>query len=321
MFDQTLMQRVKLATLAMQRYNWEQGTVAQAFLESGDLETAILMAHEAAYRQDSQGRCGQIGSSTACTDPCSIGETLIIAVEKTGDNMMKNALDRLIRWAVQDAPRNADGIVYHLDDAPEFWVDSFYMLPPFLARAGYIDEAVTQIDGYWKALFHEKYGLLSHIWDDRASRFVREDFWGVGNGWAMAGLIRVISLLPDEREDEREKLVGRLKRLLDSALLYQRSDGLFHDVLNRPDTFVETNFAQMMAYTIFRGVASGVLSRCYLAPARRMRAAALAKVDHYGLVRDVCGAPTFDRPGIAPEGQAFCLLMQSAWRDGDFEEV
>ena len=41
-------------------------------------------------------------------------------------------------------------------------------------------------------------------------------------------------------------------------------------------------------------------------------AAALAEVDCYGLVRNVCGAPTFDKPGVAPEGQAFHILMEAA---------
>ena len=38
------------------------------------------------------------------------------------------------------------------------------------------------------------------------------------------------------------------------------------------------------------------------------------KVDAHGLVQGVCGAPRFDRPGTAPEGQAFFLLMEAACR-------
>ena len=33
-------ERVKIATLGMQRYDWEQGTVGQAFLEMGELDLA-----------------------------------------------------------------------------------------------------------------------------------------------------------------------------------------------------------------------------------------------------------------------------------------
>ena len=48
--------------------------------------------------------------------------------------------------------------------------------------------------------------------------------------------------------------------------------------------------------------------------ADRMRTAARAKVDAHGLVQGVAGAPDFRHAGIAPEGQAFFLLMETAAR-------
>ena len=70
-------ERVKRALLSMQRHNWEQGVAAQAFLEAGDKDIAIAMAHEGAYRQHDDGRCCHIANSSACTDPCAVGEALI----------------------------------------------------------------------------------------------------------------------------------------------------------------------------------------------------------------------------------------------------
>ena len=46
-----------------------------------------------------------------------------------------------------------------------------------------------------------------------------------------------------------------------------------------------------------------------------MRMAVHTKVDKFGLVQGVCGAPNFDRPGTATEGQAFFLLMEAAYRE------
>ena len=308
----TVLEKVKRATLAMQRYSWEQGTVAQAFLEAGDTQTAILMAVEGANRQIEDGRCAQIGETAAVTDPCAIGEALVFACEQTGDADLLRARDRLYQWAVQDAPRNAEGIVYHLDHQPQFWVDSFYMLPPMLARGGYFSQALQQIDGYWKALFDEDKQLLSHIWDDGARRFIRKDAWGVGNGWAVAGMTRVIGMLPENYVEQKQKLIGRVKTILDAALRYQRSDGLFHDVLDNADSFREVNCGQMFAYAIYRGVKAGWLDAAYVEKAERIYAAVQAEVDRFGLVRNVCGMPTFDHPGVAPDGQACYILMESA---------
>ena len=111
----------------------------------------------------------------------------------------------------------------------------------------------------------------------------------------------------------------RICTLLDAAFRYQREDGAFHDVLDDPTTFREINCGQMFAYTVYRGVAESWLEERYLPCAQKSRAAALASVDRYGLVQNVCGLPFFDSPGVATEGQAFFILMETAherWQNG-----
>ena len=69
----------------------------------------------------------------------------------------------------------------------------------------------------------------------------------------------------------------------------------------------------MAAYTIYRGLADGWLSGdCWIRAAAQMRQAANKKLNLFGFVEGVCGAPTFDHPGFSPEGQAFYLLMEQA---------
>jgi len=71
----------------------------------------------------------------------------------------------------------------------------------------------------------------------------------------------------------------------------------------------------MLAYSIYSGVRDGWLERSYLKYADRMRAAVYKKVGEFGLVQGVCGAPNFDHPGTATEGQAFFLLMEAAYNN------
>ena len=71
----------------------------------------------------------------------------------------------------------------------------------------------------------------------------------------------------------------------------------------------------MTAYTIYRGMKDGWLAEKYLPAADKMRRGANEKVNAYGFVEGVCGAPTFDKPGFSPEGQAFYLLMEQAAED------
>ena len=174
--------KAKLALLSMQRNSWEQGVAMQAFYEQGDRDVVIALAKEAAYRRTPDGRCAMIRADEGVTDPCSVGEALLYASRETGDPELEDACATLLEWALRRAPRNADGIVYHVPDKPEIWVDSFYMLPPYLAAAGWHEEALLQIKGFTAALFDEDSGLFHHVWDDGARKYKREAFWGVGNG-------------------------------------------------------------------------------------------------------------------------------------------
>ena len=147
----------------------------------------------------------------------------------------------MLEFLLYKAPRTTDGIIYHNYIENMIWVDAFYMLPPFLSISGYPQEAIKQIEGYRKILLNPEKKLYYHIWDQDRQKYERKLFWGVGNGWAAAGMTRVIRSLPDSMVEEKKIIAGYIKEVLDGCLKYQREDGLFHDILDDPSTFVETN--------------------------------------------------------------------------------
>jgi rhamnogalacturonyl hydrolase YesR len=304
--------KAKIALLAMQRHSWEQGTAMQAFLEQGDMEIVIPMAREAVHRRLPDGRAANIGSTGAVTDPCSVGEALLASCKTAGDAALKEGYDALLEWVLNKAPRNSRGVVYHIEGKPEVWSDSAYMLPPFLAAAGYFDEALLNLYGYWEILFDTKAKLMSHIWDDGAKQFTRAAHWGGGAGWTLAAIARVYDLLPEGRGADKEKLAAMGKSLVDGVLAHRRPDFLFYDVVDDASSFVETNLSQMLAYTLYRAVHSKWLPASYLQTAEKLYNAALGKIDEYGFVQGCCAYPSFDKPGVSPEGQAFYLLMEAA---------
>jgi unsaturated rhamnogalacturonyl hydrolase len=303
---------IKLALLSMQRNSWEQGVAMDAFFEQGDRDVVIALAKEAAYRRIPDGRLAMIRPDEGITDPCSVGEALIFSFRETDDQDLGDACNSLLNWALKSAPRNHSGIVYHVPNRPEFWIDSMYMLPPYLAAAGHPEEALRQIDGYRNALFDQQKGLFSHKWDDEKQALVRKDFWGVGNGWAVAALARTIDLLPETMCSQKQQLVQIACSLVDCLLRYKRSDWLFHNIVDDPGSFVEVNLSQMLAYAIYRGLVAGWLPGEYEIPARSLRQAVSGKVDRFGFVQGVCGSPSFDKPGVAAEGQSFYLLLDAA---------
>jgi len=308
-------QKVKNAMLAMQRRAWEQGVAAQALLEMGETDLVVLFAKDAVVNQRKDGRLGLNGDDRPVADPASNGEPVLYAAKMTGDVNLQKAADRMLEFLLYKAPKTPDGIIYHNYIENMLWVDAFYMVPPFLAVAGRPDEALKQIAGYRKYLWNADKNLYYHIWDQDRQKYERKLLWGVGNGWAAAGMTRVLMALPDSMPEGKTMLAGYIKQVIDGCLVYQRPDGLFHDIVDDPATFVETNLAQMLAYSIYRGIKGGWLAKDYLPFADKMRKAVYTKVDDFGLVQGVCGAPNFDRPGTATEGQAFFLLMEAAFND------
>jgi len=310
-----IVQKVKTALLSMQRASWEQGVAMQAFWEYGDTEMAYLMAKEAVLRQTTEGRLSVVYTDNGVTDPAASGEVVFRMAERTGEAEFAEAYKKMLDYLLNKAPKSTDGILYHVLNAPEFWIDALYMAPPFLCVAGYPEEAVKQIEGYRKVLWNSEKQLFSHRFHDERKTFPNEKFWGVGNGWAMASYARIIDILPGNMQTERINLIKYATENIDGCLIYLRSDGLFHDIIDDSTSFVETNFAQMVAYTIYRGIKSGWLAKTYLDKAEKMRTAAHSKVDEHGYVQGVCGAPAFNSSGRASEGQAFFILMEAARRN------
>ncbi|NOR74999.1 MAG: glycosyl hydrolase [Draconibacterium sp.] len=311
--DDKITEKVKNAMLCMQRASWEQGVAAQALLESGEYDTVYLMAKEAVLRQIKDGRLSIMYSDNGVTDPAASGEMVLRMAEKTGDNELVEANEKMLDYLLHKAPRSSTGTISHTINATEIWIDSMYMAPPYLCVAGHPDECINQIEGIRNVLWNEKAKLYSHRWDDGEKKFINEKFWGVGNGWAVAGLTRVIDDLPEAQIASKNTLIKYATENIESCLSHLRADGLFHNVIDDNSTFIETNLSQMLAYSIFRGIKSGWLSSSFLPRAHKMREAVYSKVDTFGFVNDVCGAPFFDSPGRATEGQAFFLLMEAAF--------
>jgi len=273
------------------------------------------MAKDAVLRQKEDGRVAMMGEKFALSDAASPGEAILFAAKLTGDEKLKTGFDKLLDYILYKAPRTDEGILYHFSNIPQIWSDINYMLPPFLACAGKYEEAIKQINGFKACLWDDEKKLLSHMWDCEKKVFPRKDFWGVGNGWTAAGLSRVIISLPENMSSEKEKLIQYQKELIDGCLVCQRPDGFFHDVVDNPDSFVETNLGQMLAYSIYKGIKGGWIDSTYQEKADQMRAAAHSKVDEYGLVHGVCGSPDFMHSGTATEGQAFFILMETAYQE------
>ena len=319
--ESKIKERIKnagIALLAMQRHSWEQGLAMQAFLETEDMDTVVRLAVEAVYRAMPDGRAATIGVTDAVTDPCSVGEALLAACDMTQSAFLIDGEKKLRKWALEDSPCNREGTRYHLNTGHEFWADSMYMLPPYLAAMGKCYEAWVQFAGYWNALYDIKAGLIVHKWDDDLREWSDPLHWGIGNGWCLMAIARLIGIMAKDKDNHEiiVKLSERGRMLLERVLSFRDDNGRLHDILDDKDSFEETGISQMCAYTIYRGISDGWLIRHagdrerLMDAADSLRIQAEDKQDEFGFIHDVCGAPYFDRPGMAPEQQAIFMMME-----------
>jgi len=308
-----LVAKAMLAMLCMQRAAWEQGTASQALIAIGRKDLAILFAKDSMVRQTSEGRLGILGNDPGVTDPGSNGEAVLLAWKETGEEKYKKAADAQYEYFKTKAPKTSDGVLHHVTYAKQVWSDAAFMAPPFLALMGDFEEAVKQIEGFRKYLMDPDKKLYYHIWDEEKNDYARKKFWGGGNGWTAAGIAKIINLLPDEQKDLRNKLINYGTEVINGCIAYMRPDGLFHDIIDDSNSFVETNLAQMLTFSIYTGIKAGWLESSYKEKADNMRLAARAKVDDYGIVQGACGSPSFDRSGTSTEAQSFFLMMESAF--------
>jgi unsaturated rhamnogalacturonyl hydrolase len=300
------------ALLAMQRQNWEQGVASHAALDDGREDLALLMAHDAVVRQDSDGMLGATGDA-GLVNSGALGEA-VAALAATGDEAAADALERQRWWLLRWSPRDDSGVVHHLRGLPEVWVDSIYMVVPFLVLTGDFAPADMQYRMHREHLWNPQTGLYSHRFDLAAHEWVRADAWASGNGWAAAGLARALHLGGDDTPAEmRERWRRDTKALIDACAPFADADR-FHDVLDDPSTFIDGTAGLMLAYAVFTGVADGWLPGTYADAADAWVRAALEPATASGLVREVCGAPLFDRQGTSAEAQAFAIMALAARR-------
>lgn len=291
-----------------------RGILGQALLDLGLDEAAVLVADAAVTRQRPDGRLGEPAGSVGAVNGAACGEVVRHAARRTGDRRYGVALDAQLDWLTRRAPRAADGTLFHLLDGRQVWADTIYMVVPLLALTGRTEAAAAQVAGHRRRLYDARTGLYAARWDEDRGEPDRPGPWGTGNGWVVAGIARALRLAPDWPGDLRAGLAGHVEEVLTACLAYRGADGLFPDVLDEPDAFREANTAQLLGYAALTGVADGWLARSWFEAGADLLAAAARRIDAYGRVTGVSGAPDFERPGTSPEAQACHLLGHAALR-------
>jgi rhamnogalacturonyl hydrolase YesR len=151
------------------------------------------------------------------------------------------------------------------------WCDALFMAPPTLARlyAATGDERyLRELDRRWWKTTDYLYDRDEHLYYrdsryfDRREANGRKVFWSRGNGWVLAGLARVLQVLP-RTHPTRPRYERLFVEMSTKIAKIQQPDGLWRSSLLDPATYphAETSGSGFYCFALAWGVNAGLLER------------------------------------------------------------
>ena len=233
-------------------------------------------------------------------DDCgAIGAALVRAYAKKKDPRYREAIDLVAAHIGRKQPRLPDGTLCRPRPQPvSLWIDDAYMSIPFLAQMGaytgekaFFDDAARQVAGMSARLFHDDAGLYDHAWFENAVPVDPKFYWGRGAGWMLMSMAELLTVLPEDHPD-RPKVLDQYRRAVAGVGAVQGGTGLWHQLLDRDDSYLETSASAMFTFAIARGVNRGWLSAAWAPTAQAGWQAVARRVRPDGQIEGICVGTT-----------------------------
>ena len=210
----------------------------------------------------------QLGPRLSHADDHAIGQTYLALYQQLHDPaMLTPTRDRMD--AVVQLPDEKDHPLW-------WWCDALFMAPPVLARLSTITgdrKYLDFMDREWWITSSLLYDQKSHLFFRDATFFNKREangnglFWSRGNGWVMAGLVRVLEEMPQDYPT-RGKYVAQLQEMAAEIASIQGSDGLWRPGLLDAKSYPlpEDSGSAFFVYALTYGVNHGILDRARYQP-------------------------------------------------------
>jgi rhamnogalacturonyl hydrolase YesR len=174
-----------------------------------------------------------------------------------------------------------------LTSQARMWIDDVWMIGALQSQA-------------WRSTRRDRFlsraGLAARTYVERLQRPNGLFFhgpearfhWGRGNGWTAAGLAEVLSELPEDHPETGPTMAG-FRKMMDALLLHQAEDGMWRQLVDRPESWKETSGTAMFGFAMMRGVNAGLLpADPFETAARKAWGALTTYIDPGAQLREVC---------------------------------
>ncbi len=191
-------------------------------------------------------------------------------------------------------PRLEDGTIARIwPHVNTIWADDAFMAISFLARMGkmtgdtkYIDDAANQVINYHKYLWCPEKNIFYHCYHtDNKEHGVA--YWSRANGWVFMATADLLDVMP-ENHPLRAEVLECFKRQCSGVARYQGKNGLWHQLLDKEDSYEEITGTSMFVFGIARGVKHGWLHPDFIYVAEQGLKGMLSKVSENGDVTTIC---------------------------------
>jgi rhamnogalacturonyl hydrolase YesR len=219
----------------------------------------------------------------------------MIKAHRAGIANLRPWIDNYSDWVSNRQFRLADGTFARNTPLPNsVWLDDLYMSVPCLAQMGrltgdrrYFDDAARQILQFHSRMFVVQNNLWMHGWVQEMSPHP-VFHWGRANGWALMATVELLTELPTDHP-QRAQLLSILRAHAAGLRRVQAPSGLWHQLLDRPDSYEETSASTMYVFALTRAINKGWLSRNTWAPiVLRGWNGVATKVNSIGQVEGTC---------------------------------
>ncbi|MRW83873.1 hypothetical protein GJ698_07160 [Pseudoduganella sp. FT26W] len=213
---------------------------------------------------------------------------------------MGHFIDVCGNWVAKKQFRLKDGtLARQRPQAISLWADDMYMGVPALAEMGhltgkreYYDDAVRNVLQMTQYLYNPQLGLYTHGWNANnpdAPRF----YWGRANGWAVLTMSDLLDVLPKDHPGY-PKVLAQLRASLRGIAELQSGVGLWHQMLDRNDSYLETSASAIFTYVIAHAVNEGWVSPAtYGSIAQAGWVGLSSRINARGQVEGTCVGTTF----------------------------
>jgi hypothetical protein len=154
-------------------------------------------------------------------------------------------------------------------------------------NSSWYDRAIQHLFGYLK---HQDpaTGMFYQGWGWGINRGTHTPaVWSRGAGWWAYGAIEALTQIPKDHPGWSD-LHKCYVKYMEDLLLYQDSAGMWHQIVDRWDSWPETSGTGLIVFAMAKGVRTGLLDDRFSLPAHRGFEGLKGYVDTDGTVRNCC---------------------------------